>query len=483
MRRYGAVFFQKLAGGVFEKAEDPPLSPLAIKIAGAFSPWVEAVEADLVLMDLGGLTRQWPEEKQLAVAIRQKFEEQDLRAQVAIASNRITARLLARGCVDSAVVPPGQEKQFLAPLPLELLEPPEELRQVFERWGLQTLEDLARLPKNSLAQRLGEKGMELYFQACGQDGAPLTPCIPTEIFEASFVFDWPLDNSEPLAFTMNHLLERLCTQLASVCLATEGVTLSLELANRASDTRLLRFGYPLRDPSTILSLLRMNLETHPPEAAIISLGIRLCTTPLRPIQFSLIDPPLPAPEKLARTLARLAALVGEQNVGSPALLDTHRPDAFLMQSFQPSAGRTSQVTGRRSKVPSFECEVSHGCTNLKRGARDREPETQSSERATSDLRPVTCDARPAYMALRRFRPPLPARVVTRQRQPVAVKTAAIEGQVLKCGGPWRSSGEWWENGQRWARDEWDVLLSNGGLYRLCRDLLQKESWFVDGIYD
>lgn len=429
--------------------QDQPSLAMAIDTASAFSPWVEPAGADLVLLDLSGLTKQWPEETQLALAIKQKFEEQNLRAYVAIASNRIAAQLLARGCAGATVVPDGQEKPFLAPLPLELLTPPEELQQVFDRWGLKTLGDLMRLPKNSLAQRLGERGIELYLQACGVDNTPLTPCAPAETFETFFAFDWPLENSEPLAFTLNRLLERLCAQLASASLAAEAVGLWLELANRTTNERLLRFGFSLRDPAAILSLLRLDLQARPPEAAINSLLVRLYPAPLRPVQFSLIEPPLPAPEKLARTLAKLAALVGEENIGSPVLLDTHRPDAFEMRVFRISS------SGFRV--------VKHPSADTCPGTRNPKPETQWS------------------MALRLFRPPLPARVTTVRLRPAALETPMIQGRVIQCGGPWRSSGDWWEN-KRWARDAWDVLLSNGGLYRLYRDL-QNGEWFVDGVYD
>jgi nucleotidyltransferase/DNA polymerase involved in DNA repair len=465
---------------------------------------------------------------------------------------------------------------------LELLEPSPELEELFERWGLRTLGDLARLPEHSLAQRLDDKGMELYYHACGKDGTPLHPFIPAETFEACYAFDWPLENSESLAFILNHLLDRLCGKLASKSLRAEAIDLSLELADRTKNERLLRFGFPLNDPATILSLLRLDLATRPPQAAIVSLQIRLYPTPPRPMQFSLIDPPLPAPEKLARTLARLAALVGEQNVGSPALLNTHRPDAFRMRPFQPHvAGRRPQIESRRSKVegrrskvegrvsssggrvsgsgfqdslsfkdpsstrnskletrnpefgisnseletqdleletrnlepetrdpklrvPSCEHLLASGnlaakvqntqlhqleIQNSELGTQNPELETRNSKPETYNLRLATCDLRlthdlrPAIaLSLRIFRPPLPAQVVTEQSQPVAIRTSKIRGRVLECGGPWHSSGDWWEDKRRWAKEEWDMLLSNGGVYRIYRDL-NNERWFIYGTYD
>ena len=69
-------------------------------------------------------------------------------------------------------------------------------------------------------------------------------------------------------------------------------------------------------------------------------------------------------------------------------------------------------------------------------------------------------------------------------------------------GPWRTSGEWWATGPagqagRWgncvtaraalmpaagSRDEWDVALSDGGVYRIFQDR-ETDGWFIDAIVD
>jgi protein ImuB len=55
---------------------------------------------------------------------------------------------------------------------------------------------------------------------------------------------------------------------------------------------------------------------------------------------------------------------------------------------------------------------------------------------------------------------------------------------VKLAGPWRTSGDWWRD-DRWARDEWDVMLERAGqqtLYRVYREL-KTENWYVEGNYD
>jgi protein ImuB len=63
------------------------------------------------------------------------------------------------------------------------------------------------------------------------------------------------------------------------------------------------------------------------------------------------------------------------------------------------------------------------------------------------------------------------------------------GSVTACAGPWRTSGEWWNTATSkkppsgvWDRDEWDVSLSDGGVYRIFRDR-DTDGWFIDAIAD
>jgi hypothetical protein len=68
-----------------------------------------------------------------------------------------------------------------------------------------------------------------------------------------------------------------------------------------------------------------------------------------------------------------------------------------------------------------------------------------------------------------------------EQQPVHITSAAVRGEVLMAKGPWLTSGHWWRR-DAWNREEWDVALRGGALYRIFRDLTT-ELWFVEGNYD
>ncbi len=93
----------------------------------------------------------------------------------------------------------------------------------------------------------------------------------------------------------------------------------------------------------------------------------------------------------------------------------------------------------------------------------------------------------AVTAMRIFRPPLRATVTLREGRPAHIacpKRKEICGEILWAAGPWRTSGDWWEQ-EGWARDEWDIALQEAGsitLYRLVRDLCSGQ-WLLEGNYD
>jgi len=90
-------------------------------------------------------------------------------------------------------------------------------------------------------------------------------------------------------------------------------------------------------------------------------------------------------------------------------------------------------------------------------------------------------------ALRIFRPPVDIAVTMQDGRPAHInypKNKAMQGEILWAAGPWRSSGDWWEQ-QGWARDEWDIAVQGEtviALYRLVRDRLYGK-WFLEGTYD
>jgi protein ImuB len=472
--------------------------------AQSFSPRVEDAGCDTIVLELAGLEPLFGPLPKIAREAARRAYDLGLRANVAVASNPDTAVLAARGFSGVTLIPVGKEAEQLGNLPVEVLlgrsvgfdckKEAEQFLETFSRWGVRNLRALAALPDVALSERLGQEGVRLQQLARGATSRTLVPVETPLVFEETIELEYPLLLLEPLAFLLGRLLEQLCARLSARALATQELRLRLELENgwhaeepttshvgtgaparpgraparqicvesatRASlFQRTLRLPVPLLDAKLFLKLLQLDLKTHPPGAPIVK--IHLVAEPVRPraAQGGLFLPPSPEPESLELTLARIAGIVGEDKAGSVELLDTHRPEGFRMQRFSPED--SYRLKSRAPTVGLKPC-----------------PDT-SQRHGTSNDGIVT--------TLRIFRPPLRATVTLRHGQPARIacpKRELIRGEVLWVAGPWRSSGDWWEQ-EGWARDEWDIAVQGESgivLYRVVRDLLSG-GWFVEGTYD
>jgi protein ImuB len=348
------------------------------------------------------------------------------------------------------------------------------------RWGITRLGALAALPRTDVHARLGDLGVSWQRLACGEDDTPLVPWLAEPVFESLLDLEWPIEGFEPLSFVLARLLEPLAARLELADRGATAIRTALHLTNRQAHVRVIPLPAPMRDPKTLRTLILLDLESHPPAAAIDRVQVRVEPTPGRVLQWTLFDRAQPAPEQVATLVARLTALMGDAHVGSPALVDTWRPGAFAMARFAPSPP-------------------------------DAAP-------------PPAVDAVPVPLAFRRFRLPVPVRVRVDDGRPVRVTTdrrGITGGAIVQAAGPWRTSGEWWEgahageacherepamserpamsngmasherrngllkaghSGVEWDRDEWEIEMADGTVYRLS---VEREvgQWFLEGVFD
>ena len=400
-----------------------------------FSPYVEQTSEDTVIFSIDPLRKLLGSPYQIASEISRAGHERKLQANLAIASNPDTAILLARHWKGVTLVPPGEEQRKLAPLPLAALTVDQGLLEILLRWGVRTCEDLAVLPEPGVAERLGPAGVYLRNLALGLIHRPLR--IPTETsnYERRVELDHPVALLEPLLFLFSAALTEICSLLRAQSRAARLLEVCLDLQSLPGYKAALEFPVPLTDHRTMLKLLQLHLERHPPAGEILAFQLRIEPVEPRRVQSGLFLPATPLPDKLQITLARIAGMVGDGNVGSPQRLNTHRPDAFRMVGLNLQPGEI--------------------------------PELPQGE----VLR----------LVIRIFRPALEARVRLEQLVPKDVSATGIEGAVVRSAGPWKTSGEWWAE-TAWSREEWDVALDDGGLYRIYQESLTRH-WYVHGIYD
>jgi len=450
-----------------------------LDLGWSMSPRIEDTAPDTILADIAGLASLFGSAENIASEFSVRASTLGLRANVAISSNLEAALLASRGFSGITLIPLHEESRRLGPLPVGVLPACRETLETLDRWGIRTCTSLAALPLLDLSERLGQEGIRLHELARGARVRSMVLAQENISFEEEMELEDSVEELEPLSFILGRLLDQLCARLKARALAVSSIHVQFELdpafengierlkqkahhaANKKAAAKtyekVMNLPVPIRDSKMLLKLLRLYLQSDPPAAPILKVLLAAAPARPRPAQGGLFQPTSPDPEKLELTIARLANLVGDSNIGSPELVDTHRPGEFRLIRFQP----------------------------------------QREDFLRANHRPMT--------AFRIFRPILLAQVNLHDARPVRVSFNALRGDVIAASGPWRTSGDWWRE-DPWQCDEWDlelrfesvnqssrVQISNAsrvaapndpqhGVYCIYFDSL-RQNWFVKGMYD
>ncbi len=429
-------------------------SEALLEVAESFSPRIEDAGEGVVYVDLEGHARLDGRRKTADGAVRElaqdmirAAEKAGLPARVGVAASKLAARVAAGLPESPTVVAEGAEASFLAPLPLEKLAPQLEIAATLDRWGLSTIGELAKLPEGEVASRLGEIGRALHMSARGLDPQPLEPWVPPPSFTEGMDLEWPLATLEPFLFLAHAALERLLARLESRALSCTRLEVTLKLDPDGHDARAIALPAPTRDAKTLLTLVRLELEARPPGAPVAGFVFSAHPDSPRRAQLSLFGPAALSPDRLATTIARLAALLGADRVGSPRSIDGHRPERYASTGYTPPPPPKLRSPARNGR----------GLLSV------RVLRPPVAVEVLVDNRPSAADNRP----------------VSIQSPPDA--TPPISGSVRVASGPWSLEDGWWTEAPA-DRDYWDIELSDGGLYRIYRER-PVDKWFADGVYD
>src|SRR4051794_13678015 len=308
---------------------------------------------------------------------------------------------------------------------------------ILHKWGIHTLGQFAALEKEQVSARLGPEAVRMWERASGKVTRLLKLVQPAETFAETFEFENEIETIDPLLFILRRFLQQLSLRLRVLYLVVKDLKLRITFSDKNSYEHVFKIPEPSNNEEVLFRMLHTHLENFTSAAPITAVALEATATKPGQQQFSLFESALRDPTQLSETLARLTGLLGAERVGTPVVAEMHRPDVFRMEPF-------------RWELPNEDC-------------------VQDSVRAHATT----------SVALRRFRPASPAAVLLNEKKPAHLRSAEVQGEALAIDGPFRASGNWWDE-NAWTRAEWDLQLENG---TLCRCHEERGAWQVDGIYD
>jgi len=188
----------------------------------------------------------------------------------------------------------------------------------------------------------------------------------------------------------------------------------------------------------LIKLLHLDLKAHPYTASILGVALHAEPGGTSKVQLGLFSPQLPEASRLDVTLARIRAIVGENNVGCAVLQNSHALESFRMEPFSVPAG-------------------------------------ESTIAATSQTR----------ASMRVFRPFETVSISLQNSRPTRFFFRERSYTVDRSYGPWVAGGDWWAQ-TLWGCEQWDLVTrsQDGSLLCCCmmRDLLENK-WQMAALYD
>jgi protein ImuB len=194
-------------------------------------PGVQLVRPGIAAIRSRGPARYYGGERPAGLALVSMLDDFGIPgSRIGIADGPFTAEQAARTATARSrvrVIPEGGSAEFLAPLPIALLETPA-LVTLLKRLGIRTLADFAALPEDDVLGRFGAEGAHLHALAAGQDSRPIIPHIPPEELDVEVRFEPALDRVDQVTFSVRASADDFIQSLVGAQLVCTGLRVEIE---------------------------------------------------------------------------------------------------------------------------------------------------------------------------------------------------------------------------------------------------------------
>ncbi|HYZ41867.1 MAG TPA: DNA polymerase Y family protein [Stellaceae bacterium] len=466
-------FLPSLLTALAEPAEDAAALRQLAEWCGRYSPWTAPDGTDGVRIEITGSAHLWGGEKTLAEDLLTRLDRRHVAARIAIADTLGAAWAVARFADTGGkivVLPSGDLRVALAPLPVEALRLDPTIIQGLRRVGLKRVGDLYAMPRDALARRFGEIVVQRLDQALDNVPEPLSPLGETPSRRVRLSFVEPITEPADLMLATERLTADLVQRLAREGMGARRLDLAFHRVDGRVEWIRLGTARPSRDPRHLAALFKERLDTVDPGLGIEDMILAaFAVEPLPPDQ---IDLPGHSTRNETSGIAPLLDRLGNR-LGLAALSrleprESHIPErasvwmpVALPSPTQP-CGLGPPSPAMRERVPSAARRV-----RVQQGGEGPRP-------------------------IRLFEPPEPVEAfwVLPDDPPFRFTWRRRRHRVMHADGPERIADEWWQPQDSGAvdaiRDYYRVEDEEGRRFWLFRAGLHGSDhpprWFVHGVF-
>ena len=285
-------------------------------ILADFSPYLEPTGLDEAYLDATGFESLYGSISQMAAQLRQRVKDElGLNASAGIASGKVVAKIAADLAKPDGMleVPPGEERSFLAPLPVARLPGiGKKSESRLNSLGIHTIGQMANLPVDTLKRHFGVASLFMHRYANGIDDRPIEPPGTARSISRETTFARDTRERSQLEGTLRYLTERVGRDLRQQNKQAKCVTLKLRYADFTTITRRHTMKQPVSTNQAIFDTGRQLLQTalaqEKQPVRLIGIGVASLAESGR--QLNMLDTSIGRQEQLDKAIDRIRKKYG-----------------------------------------------------------------------------------------------------------------------------------------------------------------------------
>jgi protein ImuB len=474
------------------EADDRALMQLA-QWAERYSPIVgleETVAPSSLLIDVTGGAACFGGEDALLTKVRKEFTAQGWHVRLALADTVGAAWALAYFAESAASAVRGSDEtaRALGPLPIAALRLPAAARMHLAELGIERIEQLLTLPRDSLSSRFGDEVLLRIDQALGQQPEPIIRHRAWPDVLARLAFAWPTDRQSDLHSALAHLLQRIEAQLTQRCRGARRI--ECRLYTEANPPLILELDLyrPSRCAQRLGKLLRTKLEQVQLRSPLSGLAVWVpIDEPPTDHQAELFEEDHWRHDReLGHLIDNLTNRLGRDAVAFARLVPDHQPE--LACRLEPATACSLSPPWERVGVRgSTKHQIPNPKQSSKTKSQTKRPHLFGSENMEFGIR-LEFDAwrlefpysvRPLDLWPRPK--PIEVLAVVPPGRPHVVRAAGQEYRIVRAWGPERIETGWWRGPE--ARRDYFIIETHLGTRLWIFRRQEDERWFWHGCFE
>ena len=262
------------------------------QIIASKAPLFEKASVDEFYLDLSGMEKFF-QPMQWTIDLRQQIiNETKLPISFGLASNKMIAKMATNQAKPNGYlqIPPGKEKDFLAPLPVgEIPGVGEQTRLILQSMGINFISEIASTPIEVLEERLGKWGTDLWNKSQGLHFGEVSPYHEAKSVSSENTFD---ENKTDLAFLNSELVrltEKICYELRQDDKVAGCVAVKIRYPDFETVSRQTTMPYTNADDEIIPVVRDLFKKLYKKGEPVRLLGVRLSELTNEAIQTNLFN--------------------------------------------------------------------------------------------------------------------------------------------------------------------------------------------------